>query len=178
MRRALLMGAVLFVCSVGAEAQRSLASLPSAHASAVRKFLAENPDIKFLSELAIDPGDLKEMRPYLSDTTRKPYYETGDWNRDGVRDFAVVLTRGRAARLPADEVEARRNDLELLLVAFHGKRRGGFEAVHSEDLEVPLTCMIATYQGKLAFGVFESDADTFYMVWKSGKYVMEFDPER
>jgi len=149
--------------------QTSIASLPKAQASALKSYLKSDAKVEFMSERAIEPSTLVDMRKYFGRGFR-PYYIAGDFNRDRRTDFAVILSRGRMATFDTpEETEARKGDLELRVVVFNAKRGGGFEAAFAEDVEAPETCMVLM-DGTLYFGVYESDADTFSIEWKKGQY--------
>src|SRR4051812_1999507 len=92
----------LVLASVGSlTAQKSIADLLPAHSAAVQDFLAKNKDYQFLSETAMPPAELRYIRRTYGKTF-KPYYQTGDLNHDGLRDFAVIFKR-KGARIDQGE---------------------------------------------------------------------------
>jgi len=175
----ILFATVLLIVSTAAIcAQKSVSDLLPSHAAALQKYLAANKDAHFMQEIVIDDDDLKAMRKYIR-RGLKPYYAVGDLNRDGIRDFAVLLSGGRTAIFRnEEEAEARRNDVDLRLVIFNGTRKGGFTVAHIEEIEAPLESFIDIQGRQLYFAVFESDADTRIFA-KAGKgYIVEFEKSR
>ena len=73
-------------------AQKSVSELPPAHASALQEFLTKHPELQFLSEREMDKETLKDMRKNFG-ARLTPYYRTGDFNRDGIQDFAMILAK-------------------------------------------------------------------------------------
>src|SRR5688572_2220193 len=82
----------LLFLTFDANAQKSVSELPAAHASALQKFLTTHDGLEFLSETACDKNILKYMRKDFGARFR-PYYRTGDFNRDGLPDFAMILAK-------------------------------------------------------------------------------------
>jgi hypothetical protein len=153
--------------------QKSVADLKPNHAAALEEFLSKNKNYGFMNEKVIESEDLKFMRQYL-DKTLAPFYNTGDYNKDGVADFALVLSR----KVPLKK--AKDGDYfihSLSVMIFNGIKKGGFSKPFIEDVEVPLKCFIRLSDEKkkvLYFGVIETDADTrkFTPVGKS--YVVKY----
>lgn len=77
----------------------------------------------------------------------RPYYIVGDFNRDRIKDFAVIV----------------RNDDRLSVLIFNGRPKTSFILALRRDFNTPITSFLSFTSEKrprLAFGVFESDADS------------------
>lgn len=159
-------------------AQKSVDGLKPSHAAALQKYLSTHRTASFLQEHVIDDETLASMRKEIR-RGMTPYYLVGDFNRDGVDDFAVILLReGKPKFSSEEETEARKNDVNLQLVVFNGGRKSGFTVAHTEDIEAPVTCFLNMSDGKkrkLYFAVYESDADTFILAPAGSGYIMEFE---
>lgn len=169
--------ASFIVCSIPVFAQRTVADLKPSHAVALERFLSKNKDYGFLSEKVLDADYLKRMREYFK--RLKPYYAVGDFNRDSVEDFALVLSKkGEVEDQGEGMAETHRYNHSLAVIIFNGVKKGGFRQAFLEDLKVPTACFINVTDGKkkeLYFGVFESDADTFTMTPVGRGYIIEYD---
>ena len=170
--------AVLFslLSSVG-QAQKQIADLKPAHAIALEQFLAKNKNYGFLSEKVLDSDYLKEMRQYFKNL--KPYYNIADFNRDGIDDFALILSRkGESKDNGEGMAESHRYDYPLAIIIFNGNRRGKFTKAFIEDIEAPTACFLNTdivkKKKELYFGVFESDADTRLFTPVGKGYIIEY----
>src|SRR5688500_17959228 len=75
---------------LGSQAQQSIANLNPAHAAALEKFIRQRPHLEFPSEKQINQKTLKDMRKNF-DARLTPFYRVGDFNADGLQDFALVL---------------------------------------------------------------------------------------
>ena len=168
---------VLLALPAFVRAQKSVADLKPAHAAELQKYLSKDKSVGFLQEHVIDDETLKDMRKEIR-KRMMPYYLTGDFNRDGRPDFAIILSRSGKPKFDSEEeAAARKDDVNLRLVVFNGTKKG-FTVAHTEDLEAPLTCFINLSDEKkprLYFGVFRSDADTFILAPAGRGYIMEFD---
>lgn len=158
--------------------QKSVDALRPKHAAELQNYLVTHEGEGFLQEHAVDDDTLADMREYFRKSFM-PYYLTGDFNRDKVQDFAVLLTRaGKPVFATTEEAEARKDDQNLILVVFNGSAKGGFTVAHREKIAAPLTCFINMSDGKrpkLYFGVYESDADTFILAPAGKGYIVEYD---
>ena len=79
----------------------------------------------------------------------KPYYQTGDFNRDGIRDFAVILLTGRNVNDPNSGMH---------VVVFNGVKGGKYRVAHIEHEEFSTALFINTSRNKLYVGVMETDS--------------------
>ncbi|HQX55170.1 MAG TPA: hypothetical protein PLP07_04535 [Pyrinomonadaceae bacterium] len=158
--------------------QKSVDDLRPKHAAELQNYLATHDGEGFLQEYAIDDKTLVEMRDYFGKSF-KPYYLTGDFNRDRIQDFALLLTRsGKPVFATTEDAESRKDDQNLMLVVFNGSAKGSFTVAHREKIEAPLSCFIRMTDGKrpkLYFGVYESDADTFILASAGSGYIVEYD---
>lgn len=158
---------IILLFMVTAYSQSSVESLDPKHAAALAQFISKNKDYKFLSEKVNDTDDLKYMRETFGKNFT-PYYRTGDFNKDKIKDFALILSRHGESKDDGDH--------SLAVVIFNGQRNGTFKQVFIEKVEVPLTCFL-NFDEKLYFGVFESDADTMIFTSAGKGYIVEFPDE-
>ena len=125
-----------------------------------------------MSETVLDSEYLKYMRKFLKNL--KPYYIVGDFNRDKVFDFAMILSR---KGVPSDNGEgideAHRFDYPLSIIIFNGDKKGKFHQAFIEDIESPTACFLNVEKKELYFGVFESDADTRIFTPVGKGYIVE-----
>lgn len=157
--------------------QKQVTDLQPTHAVALEQFLSKNKDYGFLSEKVLDGDYLKEMRQYFKNL--KPYYNFADFNRDGIADFALILSRkGKPKDNGEGKAETHRYDHSLAIIIFNGQRKGKFTKAFIEDIEAPLACFLNTdtvrKKKKLYFGVFESDADTRIFTPVGKGYIAEY----
>lgn len=167
---------ISLISSVGLS-QKQVTDLKPAHAIALEQFLSKNKDYGFLSEKVLDDDYLNEMRQYFKNL--KPYYNSADFNRDGITDFALILSRkGEPKDNGEGMAETHRYDHPLAIIIFNGNRRGKFLKAFIEDIEAPLACFLNTEivkkKKKLYFGVFESDADTRIFTPVGKSYIIEY----
>jgi len=160
-------------------AQERVADLELAHAIALEKILSENKDYQFLSEKSIQADYLKFMRQGLGESLT-PYCKIADFNRDGVLDFALILSKkGKPKKDEAVTSEEHSYIYPLTIVIFNGSKNDGFKKAFIEDVEEPLVCFLNLTNEKkkrLYFGVYETDAG-FIMTSVGKGYVVEYDDE-
>ena len=160
--------------------QKRVSDLNANHAAALEVFLSGNNAYGFLSENVLDAEYLKEMRKYFKGL--KPYYNVGDFNKDGFTDFALILSRS-GSRTDNGEgfAETHRYDYPLAIIIFNADRKGKFRKAFIEDIEAPLACFLNTdivkKKKELYFGVFESDADTRIFAPAGKGYIIEYPDE-
>jgi hypothetical protein len=170
----------VFLSTALASGQRRIAELDPRHAAALKAFLSSNKNYGFLSEDVLGPKYLKEMRK--SFRAIRPYYNTGDYNADGVIDFAIILSRKGERKDKGEGMAAtHRYDHPISVVIFNGDRRGRFKKVFIEDIEAPLVCFLNTdtfkRKKKLYFGVFETDSDTRIFSPSGKGYIVKYPDE-
>ncbi len=164
----------VFVFPFAVFGQKTVADLKLSHAIALEQFLSKNKDYGFLSENVMDAEDMKFIRQYLGKTL-KPYYNTADYNKDGVMDFALIVSKKGTPKQAED------GDYfihSLAVVIFNGIKKGGFRQAFIENVEVPLNCFLRLSDDKkkqLYFGVTETDADTMIFTPVGKGYIIEFD---
>ena len=168
------------ICSLVGFSQKRVADLNAKHASALEVFLSENKEYGFLSENVLDAEYLKEMRDYFKGL--KPYYNVGDFNRDGSVDFALILSREGSRKDNGEGfAETHRYDYPLSIIIFNGDRKGRFKKAFIENIEAPLACFLHSEMVKkkreLYFGVLESDADTRIFAPAGKGYIVEYPDE-
>jgi|GEM_PF-4971811 len=172
--------AVVGISAIHVFSQARVADLKPKHAAALEEFLSANKSYGFMSERVLDRAYLADMRKSFAGL--KPYYIEGDFNHDGVKDFAMVLSR-KGARKDNGEgmAETHRYDYPLAVIIFNGSRKGRLEKAFIEDIEAPLASFLAANKGRrgleLYFGVFESDADTRIFSPAGKGYVVEYPDE-
>lgn len=160
-----------------AGAQKSVSQLPPAHAAALQEFLSTRPTLDFLPETSMDEDTLKDMRKNFG-TQHAPYYRRGDFNHDGLQDFAMIVIdrNGRTTRNPElDGPYA--TEYELTVVIFNGQRRGGLRAAYSTKVDAPLVCSLFSSRekkSKLYFGVYATDGVIIFTPAGRG-YIAEYD---
>lgn len=157
--------------------QKRVADLNPKQAAALEVFLSGNKDYSFLSENVLDAEYLKDMRKYFK--SLKPYYNVADFNRDGILDFALILSRKGPTKDNGEGIaETHRYDHPLSIVIFNGDKKGGYRKAFLEDVEAPLACFLNTdivkKKKELYFGVFESDADTRIFTPTGKGYIIEY----
>lgn len=155
-------------------AQKSVSQLQSSHAAALQQFLSNHPDLDFMSENDCDREALKDMRKHFG-ARFMPYYRVGDFNRDGRRDFALVLAKDAPPKEDPDLAESHRFQYEVTIVVFNGRKGGGYKAAFVRNTTAPLVCFLAMSQerrSKLYFAVYETD-DGFVMTPAGQGYIAE-----
>lgn len=145
--------------------QKTVSELRPDHAAALQSYLSKNRNYQFISETALHAQDLKFMRGFLG-AKAKPYYYVGDFNQDGLKDFALIL--GVRQRLTTTK-----SKLPLHVVIFNGLKNKKFEVAHRENVQAPPTCFLNFQDGKLYFAVSESDTDTMIFAPAGKGYIVE-----
>ncbi len=158
---------VFLFLSISAFGQKSVASLEPAHAEALQKFLQANQNLDFLTESSFDAaekGILKFARQHIN-AKLTPYYLAADFNRDGFRDFAVIVTDDDP---PEDQgegfSESHRYNYKLMIVVFNGSKNKTYKPVFKKQVESPLVCflnMTSEKKPRLYWGIIETDASMF-----------------
>ena len=151
----------LIMMPICVRAQRKLSDLPPAQAAAVQDYLAKHSQLEFLAESRMDQSMLREMRKDFG-ARLKPYYRAGDFNRDGVQDFAIVLVKKGP---PSEDqgpglAQTHRYRHEMSVVIFNGQKAGGYTTAFAEKTTAPLVSLLNESSGKrkrLYFGVYQTD---------------------
>lgn len=168
----------VLVHSVASRAQKSVSDLKPLHAAALEKFIRQRPHLEFLSEMEIDQATLKDMRKNFG-TPLTPFYRIGDFNQDGIQDFALILaTEGTPAEdAGPDLAETHRYRHELSVVIFNGQKKGGYRVAFEKKVMAPLVCFLfETFEKrkKLYFAVYGTD-EHFIMAPAGACYLVEYE---
>lgn len=160
--------------------QKSVSELKPAHATALESYLRTNDGLLFRQEHNVNDEYLRSVRKWMGKNFQ-PNYAVGDFNRDGIKDFAVLLYRPGKPEYngpegEGDPVTEHNPDYPLRLVVFNGKK-AGFRVAFSTDVMGPHAAFIRFEKG-LYYGVFESDADTFILAPAGKGYIVEFEKPR
>ena len=155
---------VFLFLSISTFGQKSVASLETAHAEALQKFLQANQNLDFLNESSFDARDDEMLKSARKDINTKltPYYVAADFNRDGFRDFAVILSDDDPPKDQGEEFgESHRYEYKLMIVVFNGSKNKTYKPVFKKQVESPLVCFLNMTTGKkpqLYWGIIETDA--------------------
>jgi len=169
----LLTALLLMFLSCDAHAQKSISDLPPDHASALQQFLSKQKGLALLSEEAYDQSILKDMRKNFG-ASLKPAYRAGDFNRDGVKDFAVILWKeGSPTKDQGSGIaESHRYLHDVTIVIFNGAA-GAYKPVFIKATQAPLVCFLTLNNAKrLTFSVYETD-EGFSMTPVRGGYRLQ-----
>jgi hypothetical protein len=166
----------VFILSVLCFGQRAVTDLKSLHATALEQFLSENKQYQFLSSKVIDAEYMNFIRETFGKTF-EPYYQTADFNRDKIADFAVILSRKGKRKASSATSAEHKYDYPLAVVIFNGNKNGTFRKAFVENIEAPHDCFLnvdGTGKKTVYFGVFESDADTRIFMSAGKGYVVKY----
>jgi len=165
---------VIFCLASTAMGQKSATELAPAHAAALETYLSANKTLTFRQEHNLSDEYLKSVHEWFGKRF-KPNYAVGDFNRDKIRDFAVLLYReGKSEPSGASgENNEHTPDYPLRLVVFNGEKRG-FRVAYTTDLMGPHAAFIR-FDKQLYYGIFETDSDTFILAPAGRGYIMEFE---
>lgn len=174
--RPLLPSLFLLLSPLTVVAQREVSELDRAHASALQAYIAKRPKVEFMSERVMDKDTLGDMRKNLG-ASLTPYYRRGDFNRDGIQDFAAILSR-EGPRVEQEGVtsEPHLYRYPVVVVIFNGQRKGGYRVAFEKETDAPLVCLLSMTREKrprLAFGVYETD-EGFIMTPAGRGYLVEY----
>jgi hypothetical protein len=149
MRRRILTVLILLLPTV-AVAQKSVTEYTGAQRAALQGFIEKNPSYQFIPETWFDEETLKYARDEGGfGKNFKPYYQTGDFNRDGMRDFAVILLTGKNVDDPSSGMH---------VAVFNQVRGNKYEKAHIEHEDFSTALFINTSKNKLHVGVMETDS--------------------
>jgi hypothetical protein len=153
---------VFLFLSISAFGQKSVASLETAHAEALQKFLQANQNLDFLNESSFDAREDEMLKSARKDINTKltPYYVAADFNRDGFRDFAVILSDDDPPKDQGEEFgESHRYEYKLMIVVFNGSKNKTYKPVFKKQVESPLVCFLNLTEEKkprLYFAIYET----------------------
>ncbi len=155
---------LLFATPIASMAQRSVTEYTPAQRAALQAFIDKNPSYQFIPETWFEEDTLKAARiEWGFGRNFKPYYQTGDFNRDGIRDFAVILLTGKNVNDPNSGMH---------VVVFNGAKGGKYRVAHIEHEEFSTAVFISTNRNKLYVGVMETDSAECFVPAGRG-YIVE-----
>lgn len=159
--------------------QKTISELKPAHARALKRFLSKNKDYRFLSEKAFDADTLRQYRKDFGKSLM-PYYRVGDFNRDGISDFALVLSRkGRRTVNTGEPGSPYQFSRPLAVMIFNGAKNGTFRNAFIEKVDKPPVSFLSwkpRSNEPLSFAVYATD--DYFMMNPAGRgYVVEFDED-
>lgn len=168
---------LLLFLSCDAHAQKSISDLPPAHAAALQEFLSKQKSLVLLSEELYEPDILKDMRKEFG-ASLKPSYRSGDFNRDGVQDFAVILLKeGSPPKDQGPGIAASHRYLRDVTVVIFNGRAGTYKPAFVKATQAPLVCFLTlNFQKRLTFGVYET-GEGFSMTPIRGGYRLEYQDQ-
>jgi hypothetical protein len=111
--------------------QKTVSELKPAHAIALRDFLDSNSAYSFLSEELYDAEYLKDLRKIMG-KNYKPYYMVGDFNRDKILDFALMLIK-EGKPVFENQSEPIAYSHPMAIVVFTGNKKGTFSKAFLRD---------------------------------------------
>ena len=144
-----------------AQAQKSINNLPSAHRAVLAKYLKEHRAYRFATEDRFDAETLKYMR--REPKGQLPYYISGDFNRDGRKDFAVVVVKPGKPNV--------NDEKSSMLLIFNGAKKG-YKLAHTEAQLFNDADYLEFDKGEIGWLTAESDSG-MYISWRKGKYIRE-----
>lgn len=149
MRLAFAVFAVLSL-SLPTVAQRSVTEYTPAQRAALQEFISKTPGYQFIPETWVEEDTLRAARiEWGFGRHFKPYYQVGDFNRDRLPDFAVILLTGKTVDDP---------NSGLHVVIFNGVKGGRYRVAHVEHEDFSTATFINIGSGRLYVGVFETDS--------------------
>ncbi|PYS74567.1 MAG: hypothetical protein DMF69_01465 [Acidobacteria bacterium] len=174
-RAIVLVISFLFCLSIRVTAQKSVSELPPSQTAVLQQFLTEHKGLEFLSETVTDKSILKDMRKTFGVNFR-PFYRAGDFNHDGVADFAMILAKegGPTGDQGEGIAETHRKLYDMTVVIFNGVGKT-YRPAFIKTTKAPRACFLNTTNEKrkrLTFGVYETD-DGFVMTPAGKVYIIE-----
>jgi DnaJ domain len=147
--------------TVSATKKLTVTELTEPYRTVLEDFLTIHADLVFLKESEFDRKSIEWMRnePYFGKRF-SPYHRVGDFNRDGKKDFAVILKSVKNPRKDLSLADTHQERYQVSLLIFNGAAEGSFQVAYVEHgIEAPLVCFVHVPEGEkgLFFGVFETD---------------------
>lgn len=138
---------LVLLSSFSVEAQQSIQDYPPAQKQALEAFLASHPDYQFKSEVAFDAKTLKAAREEWGfGKSFKPYYQSGDFNRDGIQDFAAVLDMKKGGKK------------EAYVLIFNGTKDHQYRVAYNAKEDSAPALFISSSKKGLFVSVMETDS--------------------
>ena len=155
---------LIFSLSIAAMPQKSVTEYTRAQRAALQAFIARNSNYQFMPETWFEEATLKAARTEsVFGKSFKPYYQTGDFNRDGKRDFAVILLSGKSVSDPKSRMH---------VVVFNGLKGGSYRLAHIEHEDFSTALFIGVNRNTLFVGVMETDSTGCFVPAGRG-YIVE-----
>jgi alpha-ketoglutarate-dependent taurine dioxygenase len=111
-------------------AQKSASELLPAHSAELERYLTANKNLAFRQGYNLDDEYLKSVHEWFGKSF-KPNYAVGDFNRNRIKDFAVLLYReGKCEPNEGITSEEHKEDYPLRLVVFNGIAKGFRVAIY------------------------------------------------
>lgn len=150
MRLTLTLLACILMAVEPAAAQKSVREYTSSQRAALQEFIEKNPEYQFIPESWFDEETLKAARnEWGFGKNFRPYYRAGDFNRDGLPDFAVILLTGKNADDPKWGMHA---------VVFNGTKKSAYRVAHIEHDEFSTALFLDVQHRTLLVGIMETDS--------------------
>lgn len=150
MKRIFLLLLLSFTATAAPGAQRSVTEYTPAQRAALQEFISKNTGYQFIPDTWFEEDTLKAARnEWGFGENFKPYYQVGDFNRDGLRDFAVILLTGKNAEDPKSGMH---------VVVFNGVRGDKYRVAHVEHEDFNTATFISIGGKRLYVGVMETDS--------------------
>lgn len=147
-----ILACLLFSVPVAVAAQRSVREYTPGQRAALQEFIEKHPQYQyqFIPDTWFDATTLSAARnEWGFGKAFKPYYQTGDFNRDGMQDFAVILLTGENIEGPARGMH---------VVIFNGERGNKYRVAHVEREEFSPALFIKKAGNELFVGIMETDS--------------------
>lgn len=159
-----LVAVLIFSFAIAATPQKSVTEYTPAQRAALQAFIAKNSTYQFMPETWFEEATLKSARTEsVFGKSFKPYYQTGDFNRDGKRDFAVILLTGKNVSDPKSGMH---------VVVFNGSKGGSYRVAHIEHEDFSTALFIGVNRNTLYVGVMETDSTGCFVPAGRG-YIVE-----
>lgn len=150
MKHLFLLPLLFLAAPTAPRAQRSVTEYTPAQRAALQEFISKNPDYQFIPDTWFEEDTLKAARnEWGFGKNFKPYYQVGDFNRDGLRDFAVILLTGKHADDPKSGMH---------VVVFNGVRVNKYRVAHVEYEDFNTATFISVGGKRLYVGIMETDS--------------------
>ena len=129
--------------------QKSTTEFTNTQRTALQNFVSSHSQYYFIPETEFDKSTLKAIRnEWGFGKNYKPYFNSNDFNKDGIRDFAVVL---------ANSSDTAGDNTNAAVVVFNGLKNGSYKFAHIEKIELQSELGLSFQDRKLNVLVFETD---------------------
>lgn len=150
MTRIFLLFLLIVTFQIAPRGQLSVTEYTPAQRAALQECILKNPNYKFIPDTWFDEDTLKSARnDWGFGKNFKPYYQIGDFNRDGLRDFAVILLTGKNTEDPKSGMH---------VIVFNGVRGNRYRVAHMENEDFNTEAFIRFNGKRLYVGVMETDS--------------------